>query len=145
MRRHALFVSAAGLLALSLGGCPYQDQRLINQGGGSIISAVGKLATGEMSDITPDELQIIADTISEVNPDVDVNITDDEALAGIEFIRQNKINSFDDVSALIQRAQQDPKSVVVPPSLMNLANSGVTLDDLVHLSDGGSLFAREAP
>lgn len=143
MRRLEHLICGCALTVLVIGGCPAVEQRLINQGGGSVLSAVMKVASGAMSDVNPDELQILGDLISELNPAVDLYITDDQAQAGVDFVNANELDTLQDVFDLVEMSQENPGVVVIPESIQSIANSGVTLDDLIDISGGAS--ARDNP
>lgn len=112
------FVTAAagvGLL-LSLGGCPLSDPRTSNQGGGSIFSAAGKLTDGALTTLTADEVQIATDValaLAEDAPDIDP-LSDSEAAALVTFLKDNGLDSLDDVQTIIE----NPESVVVSDEVL---------------------------
>lgn len=95
-------------------GClfaPVVPERTSNQGGGTILSATGKMVGGRMTQLTPDEVQIVADQINDLNPQVNLTLDDDQAQAIVDFLAQNGINSFDDFQNLEPGAVQPPQGV----------------------------------
>ena len=91
--------------------------------------------------LTPDEIQIVSDAISDLSPDVSLFIGDDEAAAAVDFLRANNLNSIEDIAAFAEQVANDPSGVVIPESLVQLVESGVNLDSLVSItgdSFGGS-------
>ncbi|GAG03522.1 unnamed protein product, partial [marine sediment metagenome] len=73
---------AATLLTLT--GCPFVQNRTNNQGGGSILTAGAKVVGGSMTVLTPDEIQIVTDTVRDVanNPDLP-QVTDEQAQVAV--------------------------------------------------------------
>ena len=114
-----------GLVVLvSVGGCPIAslDSRTSNQGGGSLISAVPKLINGEMTSLSPDELQLITDFLIQQNQDPNLILdpmTDDQAQALAWFIEDNQINSLTDVEYLIN----NPDEVVLSDRVLEYLES----------------------
>lgn len=128
------FLSAAGVL--TLGGCPFFVTRTNNQGGGTIFSAVSKFTSNNMTNLTPDEIQIVTDTVSDLSPQVEILVGDEEAQAAVDFLVANNLNSVQDVAALVEEAGDNPDAVVIPESLQQLIDSGI---------DIGSILSREGP
>ncbi len=123
------FVVLGGLGLALIGmtpGCVFStDPRTSNQGGGNILTATGKIASGQLASLTPDEIQILADTALQANPELgQVELTDDQAQAASDFLKANHVNTIEDIQALIEQAQQDPNSVVIPESVLTLIDSG---------------------
>jgi len=107
----ALGLTACFVLTGTL-GClfaPVVPERTSNQGGGSILTATGKVFGGQMTQLTADEVQIATDQINDLNPQVDLTLDDDQAQAIVGFLAQNGINSFDDFQNL------NPGTVQPPP------------------------------
>jgi hypothetical protein len=117
----ALLLGAFSLTLLT--GCPSADPRLRNQGGGSLVSAGLKIAQNRIHQLTPDELQILADAVVARTPDLDVVVTDEQAADAVAFIQENNLKSVSDVEALIAQAQQDPDSIEIPDSILLLIQS----------------------
>lgn len=105
--------------SILLTGCPVADPRTSNQGGGSILSAGTKIAGGNISGLTPDEIQIIGDAATSVNEQVPT-LSDEQADAISEFLVANNINSVDDVQAVVD----DPGMLVIPEGLEELFSGG---------------------
>lgn len=124
----------AGLTCVTffaLGGCPMAGpERTTNQGGGNILSATSKIVGGQMTNLTPDELQIAVDTVSNVSEAIDIELTDEQAQAAVDFLVANSLNSIEDIEAFVAQAENDPDSVQIPESLQALIDSGTTLDDI---------------
>ena len=119
--RTAMLALTAALLAL-VAGCPQADPRTTNQGGGNIITAGGKLATGNVGDLNPDEWQVVIDNVEAftelAEADIgDVEITelsDDEAQAIVDFLDTNGIQTLEDLENL------DVSELDVPDILADL-------------------------
>jgi len=112
----ALAVACAGL-ALLAGCVSVSSERTSNQGGGSMLTAGAKVANNQLADLTADEIQLLADMISELAEEVDIFLTDEDAAVIRDFLMQNNLNSIEDIQNLIAEAQaaDDPLSVVVIP------------------------------
>lgn len=112
-----ILVLCAGAIALAgLTGC-VTDPRLTDGGGGNIISALDKVANGQLSGLTQDELQQLSDMVNQAilatDPNAVVNeLTNEQADALLEFLMANNLNSPEDFEML------DPNMVVIPPSLI---------------------------
>lgn len=96
-----------GVLATVLaGGCPSVDSRTSNQGGGNLITAASKLAAGDLSTITADEIQIVTDfAIDQLDAPIDA-VPDDAAEAVVTFIQDNNLNTIDDIQSLVDNPDQ---------------------------------------
>ncbi len=106
-------------------GClfgPMVPERTSNQGGGTILTATGKVFGGQMTQLTPDEVQMVADQINDLSPQVDLTLDDDQAQAIVGFLAQNGINSFDDFQNL------DPATVQPPQGAAQLFENFSLLD-----------------
>lgn len=132
-----------GSALLWLTGCPFGNTRTTNQGGGTVITAASKVVGGRMTSLTPDEIQIVSDAISDLSPDVSLFIGDDEAAAAVDFLQANNLNSIEDIAAFAEQAANDPSGVVIPESLIQLVGSGVDLDSLVSVT--GDTFGGVTP
>jgi hypothetical protein len=93
------------------------ETRTSNQGGGSFISGSGKVAAGQMTQLTADEIQILADTANNLNPAVDLTLSDDQAQVIVDFLVANGLNTPDDFLNL------DPSSVQIPEGAEQLIGS----------------------
>lgn len=125
-RRIRFPVVAAGLIACAvlLTGCPAMDPRTSNQGGGNILTAGAKLAAGRISTLTPDEVQILGDTVSANSPQVDIRITDEQAADAVDFLNRYNVNTIRDIERLVEQSQRDPDSIEIPESILELFESG---------------------
>ena len=81
-------LSITGSLLISVTGCPFGNSRTTNQGGGTVVTAAGKVVGGQMTSLTPDEIQIVSDTISDLSPEVSLFIGDDELLTELTMPRR---------------------------------------------------------
>lgn len=115
-------ISTAWLTLIA--GCPSTDSTFTNQGGGNLITAVGKVLGSNIDALTPDELQVMVSAVGEFNPQFAYELTDEQAAAGIDFIEANNIRSIEDIEALIAQAEQDPGSIVIPESILALIEAG---------------------
>ena len=89
--------------------------RTTNQGGGSLLSAVAKLSEGQISTWTPDEIQIVGDTVCELDEQTeDTALSDEQASAIGEFLVANEIDTVAQWQDVADRAEEDPDSVVIP-------------------------------
>lgn len=94
-------------LAVSSTGCFFGD---------SILSAGAKLASGQISQLTPGEIQILNQTITDLltsdNPDVQIEpLTNDQASAVSNFLASNNLNTFEDFEALGATIENNPDSL----------------------------------
>lgn len=122
-RTLAALLGLAGLM--SLGGCPSTDPRLSNQGGGSIVSAGSKVASGKISSLTPDEVQILTDAAEQADPGaLSTQVDDAQAQAAVDFLKANNLNTVEQIQAFVAQAEANPASVVIPPSVLSLIASG---------------------
>ncbi len=113
-RKLHLFGIATVLIALALTGCfsmPWT--RTGNQGGGTIVTATAKLASGQLGALTPDEIQILTDAAIRLSGVNVPPVTDEQAAAVVKFLSDNNVETLDDLKALIEQAEQDPTSIVI--------------------------------
>lgn len=118
-RRTTIVAVAAviGVLA-SLSGCaPAVDSRTSNQGGGNVVTAGSKVAAGSMAALTPDEIQILADSFA---PEGTPALNDEQAAAMQQFLVANDVNTVDDISRLLGQAQTDLSSIQLPEGFLEL-------------------------
>ncbi len=147
-RNRTMTALIAGSTLLWVAGCPFGNTRTSNQGGGTVITAAGKVAAGQMTTLTADEIQIVSDAISDLSPDVSLFIGDEEAAVAVDFLQANSLNSIDDIVAFAEQVANDPSGVVIPESLLQLVQSGVNLDSLVSVTGdalGGSTTTTVSP
>jgi hypothetical protein len=88
--------------------------RLANQYGGNLRSAYNKVVNGQFTSLTPDEVQIYGDQASLVDPNhaLQVNLSDDEAQAVVNFFQDNNIPSKDALSAWLSEAGNTPPTTI---------------------------------
>lgn len=119
--RSALF-GLAGLSLLSIAGCPGADSRTSNQGGGSIVSAAAKVASGQMTTLTADEVQILGDQIAARSTRfAGIEVSDEQADAAVDFLDANDLNTVSEIKALVD----NPGSIQIPESVQALLDSGL--------------------
>jgi hypothetical protein len=109
----ALGLAACFVLTGTL-GCllaPVVPERTSNQGGGTILTATGKVLDGQMTQLTADEVQIVMDQISDLDPQLDLTLDDDQAQAIVDFLAANGIDSLDDFQDLTPGTIQLPQGV----------------------------------
>ncbi len=114
----SLFVAVSASLLIA--GCPTAAvDRTNNQGGGTIVTAGAKIASGKIGTLTPDELQLMHDKAIELNPELAAapELTDEQAEAAVEFLDANDLETLDDVVELIEEASDNPDTVVIPDSV----------------------------
>lgn len=129
--RKILLGAASAALLMTLTGCPFSvDNRLNNQGGGTILTATGKVTSERLSTLTPDEIQILADTANGLVEEVDVTLTDDEAAILSELLVANQINGFTDIEDLVRQAEEDPDSIIIPEGVESIAE-GENVEDIL--------------
>lgn len=115
MNRMMAYVGGLAVLAF-LTGCPAQPERLSNQGGGTLISAGLKIDGGEMSSLTPDEIQLLADTANQFVQEIDLELSDEQAEAISAFLQSNNLDSVEDFQSLLD----NPENVVIPDGAIAL-------------------------
>lgn len=125
----------------------FGDSRLTNQGGGSLISALGKLTSANIGGLTGDEIQILSDSAKNLLSQSDPAaaslpaLTDDQAGALANFFNSNGLNSPDAFGTFAQNAAADPGSVkgldelaaAFAGSASSFDPNAVTEDDLNNL------------
>lgn len=120
MKTHAIVRTIVALILLPTlllaTGCG-ADARTSNQGGGNILTAGLKVNNGELTSLTPDEIQIIGDQLSTFVPDApDIELTDDQAEIIEQVLGDNDINTIEDAIALAQ----NPGDIVLPDEFLDL-------------------------
>jgi hypothetical protein len=95
-----------------------------------------KAATGQLTETTPTEWQVVTEKIDAAIPEADITLTDEQAVAIVDFLVENDLNSIDDIAALIER-ESDPataEGVVIPDSLQELFDrNGAFADQILAL------------
>ncbi|MBI5866302.1 MAG: hypothetical protein HZB38_17665 [Planctomycetes bacterium] len=108
--------------AFTLAGCLSQDTRTGNQGGGSLITAGAKVVSGNMTNLTADEIQILGDEIASRSTQfTGLEITDEQAEAAADFLSANNLNTVADIQALIA----NPGNIEIPDSVLALIEAGI--------------------
>lgn len=131
-------LAASAMLAVS-GGCglinfSFVPSRTNDGGGGNVLTAGLKIVGNQMTTLTQDEIQQLADAAAQVVATVDPalvgpELTNEQADAFLDFIQANNINSLDDAAALADQAAMDPGSIVIPDSLIAaFAGTGSDID-----------------
>ena len=110
MKKSHLFIRAFIVVGITVGatGClPPQVNDLINGG--------LKLANGQIGALTAGELKAVSDTVLGVVGGQTGQTLDplslEQAQALVNFLRVNGINTFDELSALVERAEGDPSVI----------------------------------
>jgi len=79
-----------------------KDERLANQFGGDLASAVDKVAADRLTELTPDEVQYYGDATAVTT------FSDDQAQAIVDLFIENDLNSLADVADFLD----DPTTVL---------------------------------
>ncbi|MBL8880991.1 MAG: hypothetical protein JNG88_17895 [Phycisphaerales bacterium] len=119
-----------GLMILSLGGCPQGDS-CDSANPVVLIQAATKFANCGMQDLTTCELRVLAATVSELSPDVDITINEEQAQAAIDFLKANDVNCLTDLQQLIITAESNPAAIQIPDSLQQLIDSDIDIGSLI--------------
>jgi hypothetical protein len=117
----------AGFVLTGTLGClfaPVVPERTSNQGGGTILTATAKVLGGQMTELTADEVQIIADQINELDLQVDLTLDDDQAQAVVDFLSEYNIDSLDDFQTLDPVAVQPPEGATELLERVTLLDGG---------------------
>lgn len=141
-------------------GCG-EDQRLIDGGGGNILTAGSKVVGGQMTELTQDEMQVLSDQLLDLTlathpeaipPGYRASLTNEEADALLDFLRANSLpgageaglNTIEEMLAFAEAAQADPSIVVVPQSLLDafayLQDADVNVDQSILFEIFGAGF-----
>jgi hypothetical protein len=127
LSRRAGYVLAFALLVSAV-GCSTTENRTANQGGGNLITAATKLSSNRISELTPDEWQILIDNAPTIAAQFGIDLgalaslpqlSDEEAAALAELMIANGVNSFTDLQQLIDGIVAG--TVTVPQALVDLA------------------------
>ena len=92
-----------------------RDQRTGNQGGGDLRSAQAKVAGDQLATMTPDEVQVYADEVGNVDQNTSVTINDLAAADLVRWWQDNDIFARSD----LDEALKDPAISVTFPSSLN--------------------------
>jgi len=118
-------VTILGLTACSLLLPSLPGSRTNNQGGGTVASGYSKVTGGRLTALTPDEIQLLTDyAISQGLVENLEALTDDQAAAILQFLKDNNINSIEDFENL------DPNNIVISDEVREAIEAmfGVNLD-----------------
>lgn len=124
VRKSILTVAAATLIVLT--SCMASPDRLSNQGGGTVLSAVAKVASDDLTSLTPDEIQLLAEGADGLLPDVDLPpLTDEQAQAVADVLDEFDLDSLDEVAVFIDQVLQgqvdiDPDVIDILAGLVNV-------------------------
>ena len=129
-----------GMTLALAGGCGldslFMPERLIDGGGGNLITAGLKVVSGQITSLTQDEVQLLADqartTLGGVSAELAAlpEMTNEQADAYLEFLQANGLNSIEAFAAFVENAEVDPDSVVIPESLIEaFADTDVEIDE----------------
>lgn len=151
MQRKMRGLAVVGLcvVTVAVGGCDILGllnilgpARLSDGGGGNVLSAGTKVVTGQMTELTQDELQILNDQVTSFlqgsNPSIPTaEMTNEQADGVIDFLAQNSVpggtttglNSIEEIQAFAEAAQADPSIITIPQTLIDAyADSTANID-----------------
>jgi hypothetical protein len=97
-----------------------------------------KAATSQLTEATAAEWQAVATKVDELVPEVDVSLSEEQAEGIVVFVQENEINGVQDIEELLEQAQTDPSSIVIPDGFLELFSGfgEVDLDRLVGTLQG---------
>lgn len=87
------------------------EQRLANQFGGDLRTALNKITSDRLHELTPDELQYYADAASGQGGAPLFDISDDEAQAIVDLLVMNDLHSADDVTDFLRDNPELPEDI----------------------------------
>lgn len=90
---------------------PETSPGLNNQGGGSLTTGLTKVINSDLTELTPDEVQILGQSLGDLDiggPQQSVKLNDAQAAAIVEFVQINNLNTVADFEAL------DPDTAEIP-------------------------------
>lgn len=99
------------------------DIRQANQYGGTPRSAYLKVAGDRLLELTPDEVQIYGDHASEADADLNLELSDEEAQAIVDFFNDYGISSRDKLAAYL-----DTTGTTVPSAIPDGVLDGLFVD-----------------
>lgn len=118
----------AGFIVAGLVGCitpTGASSNNANLGGGSLITAGAKVALGTMSSLTPRELELLIDAANQSNAyGVNIQMDDTQAIAAVEFLQANNLDTIAEIENAISQAESKPDSVVIPDGVAALISAG---------------------
>jgi hypothetical protein len=132
LARKAIVVTLISLATVIwLGGCPTTSEggRLCNQPGpvcSNLVTAGGKVLANNLGGLNPDDIQVLSDTAIEASGAAVPQLTDDQAAAVVNVMKDNGIKTVQDLQNVIIQAQADLGSVNISAEdlevLMQLAS-----------------------
>jgi hypothetical protein len=130
--RKSAVVALLTVTALALTGCLGMSGRTGNQGGSNILQATAKLAADNLSGLNPDDIQVLADLAMDfANIDIP-EVTDEQAAAVVSFLEANNVTTIASLQALIQQAEEDPESIVIPDDVRAVIEA-ITADPSAYI------------
>jgi hypothetical protein len=111
-------------IAIGATGCFSTDPRTSNQGGGNLLTAGAKVAGERVYSLTPDEIQILADEVSARSSNFNLSVTDEQAADAAQFLKTHGVRSLAELEAIINQYRQDPGSIDIPDSVLDLFDAG---------------------
>ncbi len=122
--RKLLLLSVVVSVGLLVSGCFFTMpwERTGNQGGSTLLSLGAKIlgiagGTGSFQDLNPDDLQLLVDTLNDAGVTNIPAVSDNVAQAGVDVLAANNIGTIEDIDRVVQAAEQDPDSLVIPDSV----------------------------
>lgn len=108
-------LEALGITPLTINGL-LRSERTANQFGGTLRTAYNKVVEPDLRKLTPDEVQLYGDGASEVSSTINVAFTDTAALAIVEFLRAEDLQTPTELAAFLD----DSNNTV--PARVDIAN-----------------------
>ncbi len=139
--RKLLVFGVSGLLIVAAGCFSMPSSRTGNQGGSSVPGAVAKITTDQLGALNPDDVQVLTDLAMQVTGAHFPPVTDEQAAAVISFMQANNITNRATLQALIERAQANPNSVVIPDDVRQVLEQ-IAADPSAYI-EGANEFAQE--
>jgi hypothetical protein len=139
MNRRKLMVVVGTSLIVLLSGCmAMPTSRTSNQGGSNLIQATTKIAQDNVGTLNADDVQVLADLVTDL-VGIDIpEVTDEQAAAVISFISANHLSTIANVEDLIRTAQEDPDAVVIPDDVRAVLEA-IAADPSVYITAFQSL------
>jgi hypothetical protein len=132
LARKAIVVTLISLATVVwLGGCPTSGEgaRLCNQPGptcSNLVIAGGKVLANNLGGLNPDDIQVLSDKAIEVSGASIPQLSDEQAAAVVNVMKDNNIKTIQDLQNIIIQAQADLSSVNISADdlevLMQLAS-----------------------
>ncbi len=102
-------------MGLPLFGCP---GALLPEVSGAL-----KVANNQWSQLTGAEIYALVQAANAADPDININITREQADIIAQFLRDNDIDSPADWNVVVEQATNDPGSIVIPDGAEELFSS----------------------